>query len=212
MLESFDTESALTIDEKIYVLDEFIKEHPQSGIQDLYRWLYSGEFGQIDLSGILKGESNIPQLQKILDDIKSEAISEDLIKRVWDPVGFSMRFVTVYVTEYYNRECPLKRLVNLIERAPAFQGSRMQFKLDWSFLKDYLTKTVKKFDKQDFYNFEDKIGFYQLPEINFSDVYLSNYPTKYRVVPRKLFLGYFPEFDDKHDLKVSKSKSLLGEM
>ncbi|MCC6275263.1 MAG: hypothetical protein IT569_05370, partial [Leptospiraceae bacterium] len=77
MLESFDTESVLTIDEKIFVLEEFLREHPLAGIQDLYRWLYSGEFGQVDLSGILKGESKIPELQRILDDIKSESISEE---------------------------------------------------------------------------------------------------------------------------------------
>ncbi len=211
MLESFDTESVLTIDEKIFVLEEFLREHPLAGIQDLYRWLYSGEFGQVDLSGILKGESKIPELQRILDDIKSESISEELVDKVWDPVGFSMRFVMVYVSEYYKKECPLKRLVNLIERAHAFQGSRMQFKLDWSFLKDYLTKTVKKFEKQEFYNFEDRIGFYQLPEVGFTEDFTVNYPTKYRVVPRKLFLSYFPEFDDKHDFRDTKSRSLLGE-
>ncbi|MCE9500517.1 MAG: hypothetical protein K8R21_08475 [Leptospira sp.] len=204
MFESIEKESVLTADQKIFIIDNFLAVHPLAEIQDVYKWLYYGEFGHEEQVGIFAKEKRLPELQLILDDLKSEIIEENIPEKVWDPVGFSMRFVMVYLTEYNRRECPLKRLVNLIERSPAFKGSRMQFKLDWGLIKDHLTQPGKNFERQDFYNFEDKIGFYQLPEVSFTLPFLENYPVKYRIVPRKLFFDYFPEFDDLRDIKFIK--------
>jgi hypothetical protein len=98
-------------------------------LQDLYKWLYYGEFGYEEHISYLKKEKGQQELHKILNDIKYEQNIENLSDLIWKPMGLSQRFVMVFVTQYHKQLCPLNRLVNLIERSPAFQGTRMHFKL-----------------------------------------------------------------------------------
>ena len=76
----------------------------------------------------------------------------------------------------------------------------MHFKLDWSFVKDYVIRTQShRISKQDFYGLEDRINFHSLPLVSFTNIFLGKNPEKYRVVPRKLFFDFFPEFNDNND-------------
>ena len=124
-------------------------------------------------------------------------------------MGLAQRFVMVFITPYSQAECPINRIVNLMERAPAFRGTRMHFKLDWAFLKDYIIRTSDKFSKQDFYGFEDRINFHQLPDVPFTKRFRELKPYNYRVIPRKLFFDFFPEFDNKEDILPTRPKDSL---
>jgi hypothetical protein len=206
-----ERESILSRTEKIFLASRFLENHPEMEVQDLYKWLYYGEFGEEEQNALLRAQKAVPMLQEILDHIDTEKDLETGIDRVWDPVGCSHRFVMVYVTPYFRSDCPLVRLVNLMERSPAFRGSRMQFKLDWGLLKEYCLNIKPEWTKEDFYTFEDRIGFHQLPSQDFSLRYLDHHPYKYRVVSQKLFFEYFPEFYDETRLRPGKKQdSIIG--
>jgi hypothetical protein len=206
---SLDTHQvAQSNDQKIFAIKKFLIANPFYELQDLYKWLYFGEFGFEDQMSYLKKDRGKPELIKILDDIKSE--KDKLIsEKIWEPMGLSQRFVMVFVTRYEEKKCPIMRLVNLIERSPAFRGTRMQFKLDWAFLKDYVIRTSGRFTRQDFYGFEDRINFHQLPNVDFTSKFKSQRPEKYRIVPRKLFFDFFPEFDTMEDILPTKPRDSL---
>ncbi|HMV45825.1 MAG TPA: hypothetical protein PK079_14740 [Leptospiraceae bacterium] len=207
---SIDTLSIVNNDQRVFALRQFIEEHPYFELQDLYKWLYYGEFGYEEHISYLKKEKGHQELHKILEDIKYEQNMENLSDLIWKPMGLSQRFVMVFVTQYYKELCPLNRLVNLIERSPAFQGTRMHFKLDWSFVKDYVIRTqTHRFTKQDFYGFEDRINFHSLPLVSFTGTFMNKNPERYRVVPRKLFFDFFPEFNDNHDILPTRAGDSL---
>lgn len=107
----------------------------------------------------------------MLEELRFDADNNISPENVWEPLGFSQRYLMVYLTPYYNMEYPLMRVVNLIQRSSAFQGYRMRFKLDWILLKDEIVSRNIGFSKQDFINFEDRIQFHQLPELDFSDTF-----------------------------------------
>ncbi len=200
---SLDTQVMQNNEQKIFAIKKFLIANPFYELQDLYRWLYFGEFGFEDQMSYLKKDRGKPELIKILDDIKSEQ-GKLIAEKIWEPMGLSQRFVMVFVTRYEEKKCPIMRLVNLIERSPAFRGTRMQFKLDWAFLKDYVIRTSGRFTRQDFYGFEDRINFHQLPNEDFTAKFKSQRPEKYRIVPRKLFFDFFPEFDTMEDILPTK--------
>ena len=187
----------------------YIKYH-YFELQDLYKWLYYGEFGSEDHSGYLRQEKRLPELEYLLADIKSEHNKTTLSERVWIPMGLSERFIMVHVSQYYKAELPLKTLAGLMDRSSAFRGTRVYFKLDWSFIKEYLIHRQRRFDKEDFYIFEDRINFHQLPNVDFTREYKAFNPDRYRIVPRKLFFDFFPEYDDKFDIKeIKRGDSLI---
>ncbi|EMJ96289.1 hypothetical protein [Leptospira alstonii] len=193
--------------EKLEVLEQFLQDHPVFEIADLYKWLYSGEFGEVEKQEFYSDQAEVvPELQSILDDLKSEE-GKPSPEKVWEPLGFSQRYLLIYLTPYAKRDYPLKRLVNLIQRSAAFQGYRMRFKLDWIILKDLITEKMPVFTKQEFNDFEDQIGFQQLPDVELSNTYKSAYPASFRIVSAKLFYEYFPEF-----VKEQKGFSLLMKM
>jgi hypothetical protein len=203
-----DANSIHNNEQKAFALKKFIQENPFYELQDLYRWLYYGEFGSQDIPSYLDKERARLELMRIKEDIKSEK-QKNLSEKIWEPMGLSQRFIMVFVTRYYEQFCPLMRLINLIERAPAFRGTRMQFKLDWAFLKEYIIRNSGRFTKQDFYGFEDRINFHQIPEVPFTDKFQKMRPEKYRVVPRKLFFDFFPEYDTKEDILPTKPRDSL---
>lgn len=206
---SADTRAVISNEQKIYSIQKFIEENPFYEVQDLYRWLYNGEFGDINENNVVMKKGNHPELISILDDINQEKEIEEPFDRTWEPMGLSFRFIAVYLSPYHLRQCPLNRVVNLIERSPAFRGNRVHFKLDWVFLKDYIIKKSNKFTKFDFYGFEDRYNFHQIPNIPFTESYIKNKPRKYRIVPRKLFFDFFPEFDSRDDIIFSRPKDSL---
>ncbi|WCL48377.1 hypothetical protein [Leptospira sp. GIMC2001] len=204
-----ERDSVLSKQAKIYLMSRFFDFHKNIEIQDLYKWLYYGEFGYEEQNAFLRARKSVPQLQLLLDQIDTEKSFEQQIDRVWEPMGCSHRFVMVYIAPYFRKECPLVRMVNLMERSPAFRGSRMQFKLDWSILKEYAMQRDKKFTKEEFYQFEDRIGFHQLPSQEFSEEFQETHPYAYRVVSQKLFFEYFPEFYDEDRLFLEKKSGFI---
>ncbi|TGK05296.1 hypothetical protein EHO57_01020 [Leptospira langatensis] len=183
-----------TREEKISSLNRFIELHPLVEIQDLYKWLYYGEFGEIVIQEFYSEKKTAPVLHSMLEGLRSDSDLDLSPERVWEPLGFSQRYLMIYLTPYYNLEYPLMRVVNLIQRSSAFQGYRMRFKLDWILLKDEIVSRNMGLSKQDFINFEDRIQFHQLPELDFSDTFKTNYPAASCIVATKLFFEYFPEF------------------
>jgi hypothetical protein len=206
-----ERDTILTKQEKIYLVSIFLDYYPKVEIQDMYNWLYFGEFGYEEPSSFLKAKKKIPPLQHLLDQIDDERIFNKFSERIWEPMGTSHRFVSVFITPFFLKDCPLMRIVNLMERSNAFRGSRMQFKLDWNIVKDYALSIKPEWNKEDFYQFEDRIGFHQLPILEYSEVYKEQYPFKKRVISQKLFFEYFPEFYDESQLfPGKKSSSIIG--
>lgn len=160
---------------------------------------------------LLSGKKQVPELHVILSEIKKETTMENSPERLWEPLGFSTRFVKVYLTQYYLANCPLKRLVNLVERSPAFRGIRMTFKLDWNILKETVCELRPELTRREFINFEEKINFHHLPDLDFSEKFAEANPFHYRVISQKLFFDYFPEFVDELIFHpFSKNQSLIG--
>jgi hypothetical protein len=205
---TLDSQAIYTNEQKVFAVKKFMIENPFYELQDLYRWLYYGEFGYQDPASYLKKDRGKPELVKILDEIKSEK-QIPLAERVWEPMGLSQRFVMVFLSRYFEQQCPIMRLVNLMERSPAFRGTRMQFKLDWAFLKDYIIRNSGRFTRQDFYGFEDRINFHQIPDIPFTEKFKNSRVEKYRIVPRKLFFDFFPEFDSREDILPTRARDSL---
>jgi hypothetical protein len=203
-----DNQSLQHFDQKVFALKKFMTENPFYELQDLYRWLYYGEFGHQEQATYLRRDKVKPELINIIDDIKSEKDLK-ISDKVWEPMGLSQLFVMVFVTAYNANLCPLKRLVNLMDRSPAFRGTRMKFKLDWAFIKDYAIRKSGRFTRQDFYGFEDRINFHQLPDEPFTSKFLDARPEKHRIVPRKLFFEFFPEFDTSEDILPTKAGDSL---
>ncbi|MCG9874595.1 MAG: hypothetical protein MH321_07405 [Leptospiraceae bacterium] len=206
-----ERDSILSKQEKVFLTANFLDRHPEIEIQDLYKWLYYGEFGYEEQNTFLKASKKIPPLQFLLDQIEDERAFGNISEIVWEPMGTSHKFVSVFVTQYFLKECPLVRLINLMERSSAFRGSRMQFKLDWTIVKEYALGMMPNWTKDDFYQFEDRIGFHQLPILDYSERYLQNYFHKHRIISQKLFFEYFPEFLDESILYPGKkSSSIIG--
>ncbi len=206
-----DRESSLSHKEKLFLITKFAEEHPEAEIQDFYKWLYFGEFGVEEYNTLLMGNKQFPELHVILAEIKKEAIIDHSQTPLWEPMGVSARFVKVYVTPFYLKDCPIKRLVNLIERSPAFRGVRMTFKLDWNTLKEVVMELRQDLSRREFINFEDKINFHQLPELSHSEGFAAKNPYFYRVVSQKLFFDYFPEYEDNSVFHpFAKNDSLIG--
>ncbi|NCN08804.1 MAG: hypothetical protein GW938_03050 [Leptospira sp.] len=206
-----ERDSILSRQEKIFLTANFLDHYTEIEIIDLYKWLYFGEFGYEAQNTFLKASKKIPPLQMLLDQIEDERAFGNFSEIVWEPMGTSHKFVSVFVTQYYLKECPLVRLINLMERSSAFRGSRMQFKLDWTIAKEYALSMKPNWTKDDFYQFEDRIGFHQLPILDYSEKYLENYSYKNRIISQKLFFEYFPEFyDDTRLYPGKKFSSIIG--
>lgn len=200
-----DTSNVLSNEQKTYALQLFIRENPEFELQDLYKWLYYGEFGaETHNTSIMKLQRS-EELNRILYEKKLAEIQTNLKNlSLWKPMGLSVRFVMVNVIPYFFKDCPIMKLVDFLERSPAYRGTRVHFKLDWGFVKEYIIRNSPTFNKQDFYNFEDKVSFHQLPVLSFTANFTKNYLSAYRIVPRKLFFDYFPEFDTKYDIKSTR--------
>jgi len=206
-----DRHSVLGKAEKVYLITRFMNRYPSLEIQDLYKWLYYGEFGYEEMNTFLTARKNIPRLQEILDDLSTEKELNITPPDVWEPMGCSHKFIMVYLTPYNDHNCPLLRIVNFMERSKAFSGSRMQFKLDWSIVKETALSLRPEWKKEDFYQFEDRIDFHSLPLLGFSETFLESHPYKYRVVSQKLFFEYFPEFYDSNKLfPPTKDSPIIG--
>ncbi|XDD55510.1 hypothetical protein AB3N62_06810 [Leptospira sp. WS4.C2] len=206
-----ERESSLTQKEKLFLLTKFVEDHPEAEIQDFYKWLYYGEFGMEESSLIMTGRQSIPELHVVLSEIKKEEAESKESELIWEPMGLAARFVKVYVTKYFHMDCPVKRLVNLLERSPAFRGARMSFKLDWNLLKETALELRPELTRRDFINFEERINFHQLPAMPYTDGYAGKNPFAYRVVSQKLFFDYFPEFEDNSVFHpFSGNESIIG--
>lgn len=191
-----EKQASLTHQEKLFLITEFLELHPEAEIQDIYKWLYFGEFGEAERNAFFSSQKFVPELHVLLSEIKRESIDQDSSGILWEPMGLSARYIKVYLSPYYLRECPVKRLVNLMERSPAYRGSRMTFKLDWNYVKEVVSEMRPEFTKREFANFEEVINFHQLPDLSHTEAYLEKSPFAFRVVAQKLFFTYFPEFED----------------
>jgi hypothetical protein len=206
-----ERESSLSHKEKLSLITRFTEQHPEAEIQDFYKWLYFGEFGVEEYNTLLTGKKQTPELHILLAEIKKEASQDHTNSNLWEPLGVSARFIKILVSPYYLNDCPIKRLVNLIERSPAFRGARMTFKLDWNILKDVVCELRPDLTRRDFINFEEKINFHQLPELKFTEGFIKHNPSYYRVVSQKLFFDYFPEYEDDSVFHpFNHNQSLIG--
>lgn len=77
-----------TREEKIKFLEQYLQDHPVFEVVDLYKWLYYGEFGEVEKQEFYSEEIEVvPELQSILNDLKAEE-GKPYSERVWNRLDF----------------------------------------------------------------------------------------------------------------------------
>lgn len=184
-----DEPLGLTYEEKSGVAETFLDSYDDILPEDLYRWLWEGEFGP--------GRTVPPlTLDQLAQDIRLARIQGNgNLVDVWEPAGLADKYVRVNLLPYVDRGCPLKRLIAMGDRSKELKADPLRMKQDWEFLKTQIIPGMLLTMDQ-MRAFELSIPFHITPEINYSKKYVENYGLGFRIVPRVLFLTYFPEYSN----------------
>ncbi len=184
-----DTEEhdRLSYEEKAAVAESFLDAYDDILSEDLYRWLWEGEFGP--------GRNPHPlTLDQLAQDIRIARIQGNgNLVDVWESAGLAHKFVRVNLLPYVDRGCPLNRLISMGDRYRDLKPDPLQLKKDWEFLKTQIVPGMRLTMDQ-MRAFELSIPFHITPEIPYSKKYLKNYGEGFRIVPRVLFFHHFPEY------------------
>ena len=168
--------------------EQFLDYYTDLKAQDIYRWLWEGEFGPggniLDLS-----------LDRLNTDLrKARADINVYEQKLWEPSGLSMKILKINIVRYADSGCPLLRLLELAARTRDSVPNTLRFKHNWNFMKTQLISGMNV-TPEDMNVFENSIAFHMTPEINYSDLFIENYGLGYRLVPRQVFFKYFPEYE-----------------
>lgn len=180
-----DRESRLDL--KTRTAEWFLKTYREAKASDIYQWLHEGEFGyrsQPDSS-----------LDRLTEDIRLARYAPPVYEGIWEPLGLSDRLIKVNVAFYSDAGCPLPRLIQLNERVQEIRPNSLRFKANWNFMKTEIVPGMNVTLDQ-IHQFENEIPFHMTPAVNYSSEFLASYGRVYRIVPRRLFFQYFPEYRD----------------
>lgn len=188
LIHYFDRIDIFKLNEKVKAANWFYKHYDSFSAQDIYTWLWYGEFGYPELP-----TNDLSTLKK---DIRLARLSPPKLNLIWEPIGLSKKFIKINLGIYYEIGYPLKRLLQLVSEVEELQKfDRLTFKNHWNLMKiqfDY----SKKITLQDFYNFENKIPFHMTPYLGFTEEFLKEFSPYYRIVSLDSFFQYFPECID----------------
>ncbi|MCB1172441.1 MAG: hypothetical protein KDK39_02695 [Leptospiraceae bacterium] len=182
----------LSLDEKTAIAEAFLDRYDVTEADDMYRWLWEGEFGPGQRQQVL----NIEQLQQDIRQARMHYRKTGYHPGlICEESGLTRRFLRINLMVYADSGCPLNRLILLAERLRDVRPDPLRFKKDWEFMKTQIVydMTLKI---QQLRQFENRIAFHMSPETAWSDVWLERYGEGYWLVPRSLFYQYFPEYGD----------------
>jgi len=183
--------------------EEFLKRHPKLKPQDIYRWLWEGEFGM----GSMTGNFTLEEMQQDLR--RARQLPGMNLFPVWENQGLGMKFLRINIARYADADCPLITLIELSKRSADIHSDTLRFKYDWAFMK---TQAVASghLTMDDLNDFENSISFHTTPEVEYSEGFLSTFGSAYRIVPRSMFFAKFPEFkpeDSSHQEVLDESEN-----
>ena len=167
------------------IIEWYMEHYNLTNLQDIYRWLWEGEYGS--------GNRDF-SLDKLIDDIHLARINSIKKDRIWEPAGLALTLIKINLVPYVNFGCPLKRLLSLEERVLNIHPNPLRFKEDWALIKTKYSKS-KKLSTEDFNDYENSIPFHTVPIVQFSAEYINKFGLSYRILPRNLFFEYFPEYE-----------------
>jgi hypothetical protein len=180
--------------------EEFLRRHQVIFPRDVYRWLWEGEFG----IGLRSDHHTLEELQQDLR--KSRQIYGMRQFPVWENQGLGMKFLRINIARYADADRPLFTLLELSKRSKDIRPDTLRFKYDWAFMKTQAV-AVGSLTMEGLNEFENTISFHMTPEVEYSDEYINEFGTGYRIVPRSLFFQKFPEFRPEEEL----SQEILDE-
>lgn len=181
----------LSLEEKTFIAESFLDKYNPKRAQDLYRWLWEGEFGP----GSIMQQLSLDQLQQ---DIRQSRMHYRKTNyhpgQICEDAGLTRRFLKINLMVYADSGCPLKRLIMLSERIKDARPDPLRFKKDWTFLKTQIISGMHL--TLDLLNhFENEIAFHMSPETIWSDDWTGRYGSGYWLAPRLLFFHFFPEYE-----------------
>ena len=182
------------------ILDDFFSRYDNISPQDIYAWLWEGEFG---LTEEARRTTTLVQLSK--ETQKAYAAEEKLLKaaqknpstnqsnNIYEYLGIAEKFIKINLALYSTHNCPLKRLIELQNLCRYHQANRFRFKQDWKFIKK-ISIEKKGISASIFDSFERNTGLYLSPKIKYTAAFLKKANPYYYIVPQKSFFRFFPEY------------------
>jgi hypothetical protein len=192
------------IDEKLRFADWFYNNYTKYTAQDIYAWLWFGEFGYY--------EYPLTNLEVLREEIRKSKIKPSIIRKVWEPLGISKKFIKINLDLYFEAGYPLLRLISLTEKVKEYKNvDKLTFKNNWNLMKIQLDFT-KSISLKDFNEFEEKIPFHMSPYYPLTDDFKSEFGEYYRIVPMESFFEFYPERkEDYPDFFIKFSEEHLEE-
>ncbi len=186
--ELYDNPEWFALEYRVATAESFLDYYKKIKAQDIYRWLWEGEYGP---------GSNLPEstLDRLTYDLRLARMMHGAREQnLWEPMGLAMKILKINLVPYADTGCPLKRLLDLSIRATEMRPNTLRFKRDWHFMKTQIPPDLEiTIDQMS--GFENDIPFHMTPEISWSDTYIDTYGIGYRLVPRHLFFRFFPEYE-----------------
>lgn len=179
------------LEDKLRFANWFYKNYSLFEAQDIYSWLWIGEFGYHDYP--------LNDLNTLMDDIIQAQLKPSKIRKLWEPLGISRKFIKINIDIYFEAGYPLKRLLDLVERNKSFINiDKLTFKNSWNLMKLELdfTQNVKLNDMN---LFMEKIPFHMSPYYPFTENFSKEFGNFYRIVPMNDFFFYYPECANIYD-------------
>lgn len=189
---------------RVAVAEEFLDRYTRIRPQDVYRWLWEGEFGP----GINSPDLTLDRLTEDLRNSRMRPRSS--VEDIWEPMGLSMRILKINLVPYADAGCPMLRLLEMAEHAREVRPNTMRFKKDWYFVKTQITPDLSITIEQ-MTAFENTIAFHMTPEVTYSPDYLEAYGLGYRLAPRQFFFKFFPEYEPEDEQDITRAYFDLDE-
>ncbi len=186
---------------RVALAEDFLDHYREIMPQDIYRWLWEGEFGP----GLQAPTNSLDQLTY---DLRLARMMEGAREqRLWESMGLGMHILKINLVPYVDHGCPLMRLLELSRKTLEMKANTLRFKKDWHFMKTQIVPGMEiTVDQMN--GFENTIAFHMTPEVSWSDHYMKKYGVGYRLVPRNQFFQFFPEFEPLENEYVSELGSM----
>lgn len=182
---------------RVQIAERFLERYVHIRPEDIYRWLWEGEYGP----GMNSPDLTIDRLNTDLRYART--ISGSRKQEIWEPMGLAARILKINLVPYADSGGPFLRLLEMSNRAREIRPNTLRFKRDWYFMKTQVTRGMEV-SLESMNDFENRIAFHMTPEVAFSETYIGHYGTGYRLVPRTLFFKHFPEYEpDDYEYRIA---------
>ncbi|GIX40978.1 MAG: hypothetical protein KatS3mg129_0711 [Leptospiraceae bacterium] len=190
------------LDERLRFADWFYNYYRNYSAQDIYTWLWIGEFGYPEFPQV--------SLNLLRENIRKAKLQPSKIRKIWEPIGISKKFIKINIDLYFEAGYPLLRLIDLIEKVKEFKNiDKLTFKNNWNLMKIQLDFT-KPLTLKDLNQFQEKIPFHMTPFYPFTEEFLKEFGQYYFIVPMDMFFNFYPEcIDDYPELFIYPEEDYL---